>query len=139
MEMSKSTKSAIRGISIVIQLFLNILFYVVLIMAVIRVSVWTYSFAYQIFGDVTVDKAPGTLATIEIKEGESTRAIADDLAKNNLIVNADSFYVRAKLTTSKKKPLLPGTYTLNSSMTYDEVLAVLTATAQEDGNNYDYE
>lgn len=133
MEMSKSAKSAIKGISVVIQLFLNILFYVVLIMAVFRLSGWTYNFAYQIFGNVTVaSSAPGKLATIEIEEGEGTRSVAEELEKNGMIVNADSFYVRAKLTTGSKKPILPGTYTLNSFMTYDEILAVLTATAGED-------
>lgn len=132
MEMSKSAKSAMKGISIVIQLFLNILFYVVLIMAVVKLSGWTYNFAYQVFGNVTVASAPGKLATIEIEEGEGTRSVADELEKNGLIVNADSFYVRAKLTTGSKKPILPGTYTLNSSMTYDEILAVLTATAGEE-------
>ncbi len=132
MGMSKSTKSVIRGIGIIIELFLNILFYVVLVMAVVRLSVWTYGFAYQIFGNVTVSEAPGELATIEIKEKEGTRDIANDLEKNGLIVNADSFFIRAKLTTGKKKPILPGTYTLNSAMTYDEILSVLTASAGED-------
>lgn len=131
-EMSKSTKSVMHGISVVIQLLLNILFYAVLIMAVIRFSTITYDFAYQIFGNVTVAAETGNLATIEIKEGEGTKAIADDLEKNGLIVNAESFYVRAKLTTGAKKPILPGTYTLDASMTYDEILAVLTATAGEE-------
>lgn len=132
MGMSKSTKSAIHGISIVIQILLNILFYVVLVMLVIKVSTATYGFAYQIFGNVTVSEAPGELVTIEISEGESTKSIAKKLETNGLVVNKDSFYVRAKLTTGAKKPILPGTYTLNSSMTYDEILAVLTATAGED-------
>lgn len=132
MGMSKGARAAIHGISIVIQLFLNILFYVALVMAIVRVSGWVYDFSYQIFGNVTMDAAPGSLATIEIAEGESTREIANDLAKNALIVNADSFYARAKLTTGAKKPILPGSYTLNSSMTYDEILAVLTATAAEE-------
>lgn len=132
MEMSKSTRSAMRGISIVIQLFLNILFYVILIMAVIRLSGWAYHFAYQVFGNVTVASAPGRLATIEIEEGESTHSVAKELEENGLIVNADSFYVRTKLMMGSEKPILPGTYTLNSSMTYDEILAVLTATAGEE-------
>lgn len=132
MVMSKDTKSAIRVISIVIQLFLNILFYVVLIIAVVRISTWTYNFSYQIFGNVTVASEPGRLATIEVKEGESTRSVAQELKEKDLVVNADSFYVRAKLTTGAKKPILPGTYTLDASMTYDEILTVLTASAGED-------
>lgn len=132
MEMSKSTKTVVHGIGVIIQILFNILFYVVLVMLVVKASTWTYDFAYQIFGNVTVDSAPGELATIEIKEGEGTRTIAADLEKNGLVVNKDSFYIRAKLTTGAKKPILPGTYTLNSSMTYDEILAVLTATAGEE-------
>lgn len=132
MEMSQSAKSAMKGIGVVIELFLNILFYVVLIMAVIKLSTWTYNFTYQIFGNVTVASDPGELATIEIEEGESTRSISSELAENGLIVNKDSFYIRAKITTGAKKPILPGTYTLSSAMTYDEILAVLTATAGEE-------
>lgn len=132
MEMSRNTKGVIRGISIVIQLFLNILFYVFLVIAVVRLSTWTYDFTYQIFGNVTVAETSGELATIEIAKGEGTRAIANELESKGIIVNADSFYVRAKLTTSAQKPILPGTYTLDASMTYDEILTILTVSAGED-------
>lgn len=134
MEMSRSTRSALKAIGIVIGTLINILFYVAVIILLVRAARMTYTFAYQVFGNVTVAEAPGSLETIEIKEGEGTRAVANDLADKGLIINADSFYVRAKLTTSAKRPILPGTYTLNTSMTYDEILTILTATAGEEAS-----
>jgi UPF0755 protein len=132
--MGEKSRSAMHEIGVVIQLLLNVLFYVALLMAVVSLSTKSYTFAYQVFGNVTVSGEPGDLATIEVTEGEGTKAIAKDLETKGLVVDKDTFYVRAKLTTGEKKPILPGTYTLSSAMTYDEILSVLTAGATGEEN-----
>ena len=125
---SKSTKSALRIVQIVLQVTFNIFFYMVVFLLVIRLSGAVYDFSYQIFGDVTVEEVPGHKVTFEVEKGESVLSLGRRLGEERLVVNPYSFAVRAKLTVGKRHPILPGTYKLNTSMTYDEILAVLTNT-----------
>ena len=89
---------------------------------------------YQIFGEVSVQKAPGTDLEFTINEGESTMAIAQRLEYGKLVVNKYSFYIRAKLDTAGAG-ILPGTYELNTSMTYGEILSVITSVNNPESDN----
>lgn len=109
--------------NLVLHLFLNILFYVFIIFAITRLSIVAYDFTYQIFGSKTLEQAPGRDVTIQIKKGESTKNISAKLELNRVIENKHSFFVKTKLMDYN---LLPGTYIVNSSMTYSEILSVIT-------------
>lgn len=116
----------LRGIMATIQVLVNIIIYTVLIIAIVKITSWTYHFSYQIYGNVTTESAPGRDVTVEIKEQEGTMEIASDLYEKGTVIDKYSFFIRMKLTTGKKRPILPGTYTLNTSMTYEEILDILT-------------
>ena len=49
--------------------------------------------------------------------------IAGKLELNRVIVDKYSFYFKVKL---QNKVIMPGTYIINSSMTYDEILDIIT-------------
>lgn len=103
-------------------------------MAILKLSTEAYEFTYQIYGAVAVEEAPGAYREVAIDKGESTMNIASKLELNKLVKNKYSFYLRAKLSNSI---ILPGTYTLNSSMTYNEIFDIITNqdTNKEDGNS----
>lgn len=113
----------------ILRILLNILFYTVVVVLIIRASGVTYEFAYQIFGQETIAPAPGHDVEIQIKKGESTLNISTKLETNKLIANKYSFYVKAKL---KNHSIMPGTYLLNTSMTYDEIFDVITVPSDEE-------
>lgn len=117
------SKIILTIINVIIHIFLNILFYTFVIILITKLSVIAYDFSYQIFGNVSVEEAPGRDISIEIKSGESTMNIANKLELNRLIVNKYSFYLRAKLT---KQVIMPGTYVINTSMDYDQIFSVIT-------------
>lgn len=119
-----ATKVALKMTSGVLHLLITVIFYVLIIMVIVRLATASYQFAYQVVGNVTVEEAPGRDVDIVIEEGESTMNIASKLALNKVVVNKYTFFVRAML--NRKSPIVPGTYTLNTSMTYDEVLGVIT-------------
>lgn len=113
----------------IIKILLNILFYVVVVVLIVKASGITYDFTYQIFGQVSAAPAPGHDVDIQIKKGESTLNIALKLETNKLIKNKYSFYVKAKL---QSHAIMPGTYVLNTSMTYDEIFDIITVPSDDE-------
>ena len=124
-----SAQLVLKITSFILRTLVNILFYTIVIILLTRASKITYDFCYQIFGQVTASEEPGRDIEIQISKGESTMNVASKLELNRIIVNKYSFYVKAKL---KKHTLMPGTYTLNTSMTYDEIFEVITVPSAED-------
>lgn len=122
---SKSTnlKVTLKISSFILRLLLNIAFYVLVAVLIIIVSREAFKFTYQIYGPDTVDQAPGREIVFEIKKGEATMDVASRLELNRAIENKYSFYVKTKL---QNLSIMPGTYKISSSMTYDQILDVIT-------------
>lgn len=123
MAKSDSTKVALKITSAVLRVFLNILFYIAIILVLIQAVKITYNFSYQLFGSVSVEAEPGIDTEFQISKGESTMDVARKLEAGNLIVNKYSFYLKTKF---KDYNIYPGTFILNTSMDYDEILDVIT-------------
>ncbi|WFR55087.1 endolytic transglycosylase MltG [Anaerocolumna sp. AGMB13025] len=126
-----SAQLVLKITSFILRLLLNILFYTIVVILIVRASKLTYDFSYQIFGQVTASEEPGRDIEIQISKGESTMNVASKLELTKIIVNKYSFYVKAKL---QKQNIMPGTYTLNTSMTYDEIFTVITVPSAEETN-----
>ena len=122
---SKSTavKLTLKVTSFVVRLLLNIIFYIIIVILIINVSKKAFEFTYQIYGPDTVDAPPGRDIIIQIKKGDSNMDIAGKLEINRVIENKYSFFVKTKL---QEFVIMPGTYVVNSSMTYDDILTVIT-------------
>jgi UPF0755 protein len=120
------TKIVITSAKFVLNLLINLVFYILLVLVVIKLSTAAYDFAYQVYGKVSVEAAPGKDVKFQIKQGEATLDIAKKLERNKIILNKYSFFLRAKITITSETPLLPGTYTLNTSMTYTDIIYRLT-------------
>lgn len=116
---------------VVIHIFLNIIFYMVIVYLVIKASHYAYDFAYQVFGSVSVTKNSGYTAEVTIGKGESTMEVANILDAKKVIINKYSFYLRAKLT---KQNILPGTYKVSSDMDYDQIFKVITTPTKSTEN-----
>ena len=109
--------------SFILHLLLNIIFYAIVIFAIYKVGITAREFCFQVFGNYTMDAAPGINAEITIKEGASTMEVASSLEMNRLIKNRYTFYIKVQLLGHR---ILAGTYILNTSMTYDEILDQIT-------------
>ena len=118
-----NAKLALRITSGVFRFVLNVLFYVIVITCIITFSKAAFNFSYQVFGDVTVDEEPKREVKIRIVSGESTMTVARKLEQNKIIVDDTTFYLKAKFS---KVNIMPGTYVVNSAMTYTEIFEVLS-------------
>lgn len=120
---STSARITLKISSFVLRSLLNLIFAIVVVVLVINGSKLAFNFTYQLYGPVTVDEEPGRDIPIQINKGESTMDIASKLELNRVIVDKNSFYFKTKL---QNKVIMSGTYKVNSSMTYDEVLDIIT-------------
>lgn len=120
---SDGTKIFIDIVGFILHLLLNFIFYAVVIFVIYKVGITAKEFCYQVFGAYTMDAEPGINAEITIKDGASTMEVAAALEMNRLIPNRYSFYLKVQLMGYK---ILAGTYILNTSMTYDEILEQIT-------------
>lgn len=114
------------GVRIVLRVILGLLLYTVLVLGIIYMSREAYRFSYQVFGNDTMAKKPGTDVIITIRRGDTTREISEMLEYKNVIRNDLSFFVRAKLMVNDLNPILPGVYKLNTSMNYGEIIRTIT-------------
>lgn len=120
---STNLKLALRMSNFIFRILVNCAFYLLIIFLITKASREIYQFSYQIFGQVRAEEAPGRDAQVQIRKGESTMNVASKLQLNKFIVNKYSFYVKAKLLDHK---IMPGTYIINTSMSYDEIFAIIT-------------
>jgi UPF0755 protein len=118
MEKNKVLFSFIRmGISIIVILLV--------VYFGIQIAAFGYDFGYRVFTETAVDDAPGTDALIQIKEDMSEYEIAQLLEERGMVRDAKLFFLQLKLSNYSGKEV-PGVYTVNSSMTPQEIMAVIS-------------
>lgn len=113
---------AVRTMLIVI---LNIVFYGLVVFGGVQLCHVGYSFAYETVGDTARDLPPGETKTFTIDSSDHEYEVAGRLAKQHLIGSRNAFYVRMQLMKEKGTHMQKGIYTLNSSMTYEEIIRVI--------------
>lgn len=103
-----------------------ICFYIGIFALIFNIGKKAYDFAYPIFGDISVDSPPGRSVKLTISNKDDLSDIAADLKEKGVIQNKESFYIRGKLSINKDRMIEPGTYILNTSENYGEILNILT-------------
>lgn len=88
-----------------------------------------YDFGYSVFTTGPAEEAPGRDVEVTILTGMSRRSIGSLLANQGVIKNATVFYVQAMIYGYDLKP---GSYTLNTSQSIEQILLTLSAEEDED-------
>lgn len=103
----------------------RVLIAVVVIMIVYIGSLTAYDFGYRIFAEKPVSMAPGQEMVVTIEEGMGVGAVANMLEEYGVIRDAKIFKIQNKLS-HYSSGFMAGTYTLNTSMDNDEIMAILS-------------
>lgn len=91
---------------------------------------YAFDFGEQIYSEEGVTAAPGKDVAVVIYEGESVKQIADMLENYHLIQNSMVFVVQERLSRYHGQ-ILPGNYVLNTSMSGNEMIAILSGHPSE--------
>ncbi len=103
---------------------INVIFYVFCFNKISDFADQSYDLTYRVFGDEPNEAGKGRDVRVTILKGESSMNIASKLEDAKIIPDKYSFYLKLKL---KEYEIMPGTFVLNTSMTYNEILDVISS------------
>ena len=112
---------------------------VVCAVVVINVGKKAYDFGFRIFTEGPVAEAPGRDIIMSVDKGEGLTDVSKKLEEKGITSDWMLFFIQARLSEYKGK-IEPGTYTLNNSLTTDELMAILTKaeTEKKEGESDEY-
>ena len=104
---------------------INIVFYGLVVFGGVQLCRVGYSFACEAVGDTSKDLPPGQTTAFTISEDDGEFEVAKRLSNQDLVGNPAAFYVHMQLMKREGTDMQKGIYTLNSSMTYEEIIRVI--------------
>ena len=131
--MPKERRDFMNGkylVGAVIEAVIKVIVIAVVVMFVFRTATTAYDFGYKVFADKPVSVSGGRNITVGIAESASVKDIAQMLEEKGLIEDARLFVVQ-ELLSAYHGEILPGIYDLSTSMTAEEMLAVMSTPAEE--------
>lgn len=96
----------------------------------LRASMVAFDFGYRVFTEPAMAEKPGTTVVVTIEESMGAMEIADALFEKGLIRDVNLFWLQYQLS-AYKGDILPGTYSLNTSMTPKELMVEMAEVAAE--------
>lgn len=117
-------------VGVVIETIIKVIVIAVVVMFVFRTATTAYEFGYKVFADEPVSVSGGRTITVGIAENASVKDIAKMLEEKGLIRDSKLFIVQ-ELLSAYHGEILPGIYDLSTSMSAEEMLAVMSTPAEE--------
>lgn len=110
----------------------SILVTLLVVVGLVELGNYCYDFGFRVFTEAPVDEAPGKDVVVQVTADMSEREIGKMLEEEGLVRDANLFFAQLKLSAYSGK-MLPGIYTLNTSMTGKEMIVLMgTETETED-------
>jgi len=110
----------------------SILVLLVVFIGVFKASTFCYEFGYRVFSEAPIDDiGAGEAVVVSIDKGDSALEVGEQLEEKGLIRDANLYVAQYYLSAYVDK-ILPGTYTLNTSMTAKEMMVVMSTPVEED-------
>ncbi len=101
------------------------------LLLIYRAAFKAYDFGYRVFSEPPITTGAGADVEVVIPMGAGPSAIGDILENAGLIEDSTLFLFQERLSPYHGL-LQPGTYTLNTSMTAEEMMAVMAAAEKEE-------
>ena len=114
--------------------FISVAFKIMIALFVIAATVKLggigYDFGYRVFTESAIDKEPGKDVLVQVREDTSARELGKTLEEKGLVRDGNLFFLQLKLSAYSKR-ILPGVYTLNTSMTVKDMMVVMSTEERE--------
>lgn len=113
----------------VFSIVLKVIIIVAAILLIYKGAATAYDYGYRLFTEPAVSQGTGREVTVSITSGKSAKEVGQLLESKGLIRDAKLFVLQELISDYHGK-IQPGIYTLSSSMTADEMLAIMAAAAE---------
>ena len=114
--------------------FISIAFKIMVVLFVIAATVKLggigYDFGYRVFTEPAMAEEPGKDILVQVRGDMSARELGKTLEEKGLVRDGNLFFLQLKLSAYSKK-ILPGVYTLNTSMTAKDMMVVMSTEVKE--------
>lgn len=114
--------------------FISVAFKIMVVLFVIAATVKLggigYDFGYRVFTEPAMTEEPGKDVLVQVREDMSARELGRTLEEKGLVRDGNLFFLQLKLSAYSKK-ILPGVYTLNTSMTAKDMMVVMSTEVKE--------
>ena len=125
-----SSNSANKVVFRFVSISFTILILLVVFIGVFKASTYCYDFGYRIFTEQPVSKEPGRDVVVQISSEDSAFEIGDILEEKGLVRDS-LLYTAQYYLSAYVGDLIPGMYTLNTSMTAKEMMIVMSTPVEE--------
>lgn len=122
--------SANKLVKTIIGVSVEVIFLALIIIVIYNGAVKAYSFGFSVFAEKPIAAEPGRDINVTIDSKLSAYELGKLLEEKRLVRDAKVFYVQMKLM-SVNGQVKSGRYTLNTSMTAEEMIQIITADLQE--------
>lgn len=113
-----------------VNLSFSILVMLLVVVGLVKLGSFCYNFGYRVFSETAVDETPGVDVVVQVTSDMTEKEIGDMLEEEGLIRDGNLFYVQLKLSAHSGK-LVPGIYTLNTSMIAKDMMEVMAVGPEE--------
>ena len=98
---------------------------IIIVMLVYKWSLTAYEYGQRVFNEPPMTVGEGRNITVIVEEGDGAKEIGATLENSGLIRDAGLFRIQEMLSAYKDK-MKPGAYELNTSMTTEEMMAIMS-------------
>lgn len=126
--MADNKKKGDRGYSMAVtgaKGVLRILIVICLVIVLIFLGRKTYDMGYQVFNETPVDSGDGRIIKVTVTDDMSVYKIGRMLKTEGLLKEDPMIFVVQELISEYHGDLLPGTYSLKTSMTAQDMFPIL--------------
>ena len=109
----------------------KIVFAIIIVMLVYKWSLTAFEYGQRVFNEPPMSAGSGRTVMFVVNEGDTAKEIGDNLEKNGLIRDAALFRIQEMLSAYKDE-MKPGTYELNTSMTTEEMMEIMSMEVEEE-------
>ena len=114
-----------------VELIIKVVALVFIASYIIKTATAAYDYGYRIFTEAPVSLGEGRVISVIVEDPVSVRDVGQMLEERGLIRDANLFVIQELLSEDHGK-IQPGIYDLSTSMTAQEMVAVMATDAPEE-------
>ncbi|MDE6388175.1 MAG: endolytic transglycosylase MltG [Lachnospiraceae bacterium] len=107
-----------------VQIIVKVVVFAIIVMYIFRAAVAAYDYGYRVFTEEAVSTGEGRIISVSIEADQSVLDVGNMLQEKGLIRDGRLFVIQ-ELLSENHGNIQPGVYDLNTSMTVQDMLAVI--------------